>query len=171
MRKITKISRIRSMIKTKLTSPGAHLNCDDLTPNQKLYLWELMKSYGASQGFAYDRFFKEGFREWELLGIDNIKKRFIEEHQKELWTTPEDDGTVGYAGVLATYGDVCNTPGEFYRTLGRVFGLKKQFTEYMKSLGMGTNSVLNHFTNDDWKDYERVGIMAVIDEFESKAVI
>lgn len=156
------------MIKTKFNTPGAHLECNDLTPNQKMLLWDVMKAEGASQGFAYDRFFKEGFREWELIGVDAIKAAFIEEHQRELWTEPEEDGTVGYAAILANYGDTLEREGGFYDTIGRVTGLKKAFTEQMNRMGMGTNQVLQRFTTDNWKPWQRRGIRAIIDDFERR---
>lgn len=158
MRKNTKNHPNLNMIIEKLTQPGSHLNCDDLTPNQKKLLWEIMKRHGASQGFAYDRFFKEGFQLWELLGVDAIKRKFLTEQLADLF--PENNAPVGFIDTI------CKNDGEFYRTLGRVFGLKKVFTDHMGTLGMGSNSVLNKFSSDDWKDYERVGVLAVVDEFE-----
>lgn len=158
MRKNTKNHPNNNMIIEKLTQPGAHLNCDDLTPNQKKLLWEIMKRYGASQGFAYDRFFKEGFLQWELIGINSIKRKFLESHQTDLF--PEGNVPEGFIETI------CQNDGEFYRTLGRAFGLKKIFTDYMGTLGMGSNSVLNKFSTDDWKAYERVGVLAVVGDFE-----
>lgn len=154
------------MIIEKLTQPGAHLNCDDLTPNQKKLLWEIMKRHGASQGFAYDRFFKEGFALWELKGIDTIKRQFLSDRFSELFP---DQTTMPEALVSGAILDtVVVTNGEFYRTLGRTFGMKKVFTDLMGTLGMGSNSVLNKFSTDDWKDYERIGVQAVMQEFETE---
>ena len=166
MRKNTKNHPNINMIIEKLTQPGAHLNCDDLTPNQKKLLWEIMKRHGASQGFAYDRFFKEGFALWELKGIDTIKRQFLSDRFSELFpdqtTMPE---ALASGAILDT---VVATNGEFYRTLGRTFGMKKVFTDLMGTLGMGSNSVLNKFSTDDWKDYERIGVQAVMQEFEKE---
>jgi len=39
----------------------------------------------------------------------------------------------------------------------------------MNTLGMGSNSVINKFSNDDWADYERVGILTILQEFEHEA--
>lgn len=142
------------------------MNCDDLTPNQKKLLWEIMKRHGASQGFAYDRFFKEGFALWELTGIEPIKRKFLNDHFSELFpdqaAEPEASAS---SDILDT---VVATNGEFYRTLGRTFGMKKVFTDHMGTLGMGSNSVLNKFSSDDWKDYERIGVQAVMQEFETE---
>lgn len=152
------------MITDKLANPKTHLVCDDLTPNQKKLLWEVMARYGALQSFAYDRFFKEGFLAWELKGIDQIKRDFLAEHRGEMFPDGVD------ADKLPSEEDMISGAGVFYRVLGMTFGMKKVFTEYMNGLGMGSNSVLNKFSTDDWKAYERVGIMAVMEEFEREAV-
>lgn len=139
------------MILDKMVEPNAHLACDDLTPNQKKHLWTVMMRHGASQGFAYDRFFKEGFREWELLGIDNVKRDFLKKHEDKLG---EADADVG-----------------FYDCIGKA-RLKLAFVDYMGSLGMGSNTVLVRFgknQEEDFKNYERIGIRAVIKEFEREA--
>ena len=72
------------MIVEKITEPKTHLECNDLTPSQKKVLFAVMAKYGALQYFAYDRFFKEGFHEWELKGINQIKRDFIDAHRAEL---------------------------------------------------------------------------------------
>lgn len=144
------------MINEKLCCTKGHLNAEDLTPQEKEVLYIVMTSHGASRGFAYDRFFKEGFSSWEMVGIDNIKHDFLRNHKDEIF--PQ--------GVNVSTADIINVPGAFYRTLGMHFGMKKQFAEYMASLGMGANSVLNKFSADDWKDYERRGIRSIVDEYE-----
>ncbi len=155
------------MILDKLDQPFTHLNCDELTPNQKKHLWEVMMRHGASQGFAYDRFFKEGFSEWELRGVEKIKKDFLKEHERELWTEPDVEGVVGYSAILA-FLDEGND--NFYNIIGRA-RLKLVFVNYMAELGMGANTVLRRFGKEeeqDFKDYERIGIRAVIAEFEQE---
>lgn len=144
------------MLFEKLQKPKTHLQVDDLTPDGKKALWAVMMSHGASQGFAYDRFFKEGFQAWELLGIDNIKRDFINTHKDDIFPK----------GVTPDVPLIINEPGGFYRALGMNFGMKKVFTEYMNRLGMGANSVLYKFSSDDWKEYERIGINAIIKDFE-----
>lgn len=159
-----------NMIIEKLTQPGTYLNSGDLTPNQKKLLWEVMKRHGASQGFAYDRYFKEGFQKWELIGINSIKRQFIVEHYTELFGDSVPALSAGVPTSDNIVDVIIQNDGEFYRTLGRVFGLKKVFTDHMGTLGMGSNSVLNKFSADDWKDYERIGVLAVMQEFEREVI-
>lgn len=146
------------MIVNKISQPKAHLSSDDLTPQEKEILFTLMQKYGASRGFAYDRFFKEGFSLWELEGVDQIKRRFLSEHKKEIFPSE----------VKAKTADIVDGKGVFYRTLGLHVGMKKLFTEFMANLGMGANSVLNKFSTDDWKAYEVVGVLRIAELFEMK---
>lgn len=139
-------------------SEGGHLDCKDLLPDQKLVLWEVMIRHGATQAWAYDRFFKEGFRKWELIGINKIKDDFINEHKAELWHNYADAEIA--IQIQNTY-----KKGEFYMTLSRAQGLKKILREEMNALGMGGNSVLNKFSTDSWKEYELKGVYSLIDEF------
>lgn len=148
------------MIIEKITEPKTHLECNDLTPSQKKVLFAVMAKYGALQYFAYDRFFKEGFHEWELKGINQIKRDFIDTHRAEIFPDGVD------THLLPTIDEMVNGKGVFYRVLGMSFGLKKVFTEHMNQMGMGSNSVLNKFSTDDWSDYERIGVKACIEEFE-----
>lgn len=132
------------MILEKIARPKSHLRKDDLTPAQKKSLWGVMLRHQASQGFSYDRFFKEGFREWELLGIDNIKAQFLREHNVDLG------------------GEV------FYEAIGRA-RLKLAFQSRMREFGMSCLTVLTRFGKKreaDFKEYERVGIHKIVAEFE-----
>ncbi len=148
------------MIANKLSQPRTHLNCDDLTPNQKIFLWEVMARHGAKQGFSYDRFFVKGFFRWELMGITNIKHDFIRAHVDELFPEHSTEDIEKEITRIDSVG------GEFYRLLGRSYGLKKKFHAYISELGMSITTSLKRFSVDDWEDFERVGIRAIIEEFE-----
>ena len=149
------------MILERLTAPRTHLNCDDLTPNQKVLLFDIMQRHEATRGFAYDRFFKEGFDPGELKGIDAIKRDFLTQHISEIF--PEHT-----SGIDALIHDIISKTGEFWRTLGRIPGLKKDFKEYMASLSMCETAVVANFTTDNFRDFQRIGITAVIQEFENE---
>lgn len=148
------------MIADKLSQPRMHLNSDDLTPNQKSFLWEVMARHGAKQGFSYDRFFEKGFFRWELIGITAIKHDFIRAHIKEIFPEQEPED------IEKVVAEIDVVDGEFYRMLGRSFGLKKKFHAYISELGMSTTTSLKRFSADDWEEFERIGIRAIIEEFE-----
>lgn len=60
------------------------LQSSDVSVIDKEKLYSLMEKYGASRGFTYDRFFKEGFRLWELVGVDFVKDFSLEVIRKKL---------------------------------------------------------------------------------------
>lgn len=159
MHKITQNYWINNMISALLTAPRTHLNCDDLTPNQKVLLYDIMQRHEATKGFAYDRFFKEGFDPWEMMGVDAIKRSFLTEHATDIFPEHTD-------GVEALINDIIVLSGEFWRTLGRIPGLKKDFKEYMASLSMCETAVVANFTTDNFREFQRIGINAIISEFE-----
>ena len=101
------------MIVEKITEPKTHLECNDLTPSQKKVLFAVMAKYGALQYFAYDRFFKEGFHEWELKGINQIKRDFIDAHRAEIFPDGVD------THLLPTIDEMVNGKGveEFEREI------------------------------------------------------
>lgn len=149
------------MIIEKITKPKSHLECSDLTPSQKKLLYEVVASYGAVPGFSYNRFFKEGFREWELLGIERVKRDFLKTHYDEIYSPAEVD-----ADILPSPDELVTGKGIFYRALGMKQGMKTAFADYMNELGMGRNAVLQKFTADDWAEWERIGMTTVMQEFE-----
>ena len=128
------------MIIEKLQQPEVHLQCDDLTPNQKKLLAEVMLRHEMKWGLAYNRFFRFGFKEWELKGIDQIKRDFLSQHQEEIFPPNLDMSQ-------PTSDDMVSGKGVFYRMLGMTIGMKKLFMEHMNTLGMGSNSVINKFSN------------------------
>ena len=153
-----------------LIKPHKHLKPNDLSPEEKKNLYALMMKHGASYSFGYDRFFKEGFSEWELIGINAIKKDFLKLHDAEIANAVPDDGNNedrGYAAVLELEAD---NKGGFWNILGQVRSLKSSFREYMSNLGMLSSiTVFNRFSKDNWKDWELIGIYAIIEEYKKNA--
>lgn len=149
-----------------LLIPHKHFKSNDLTVDQKKLLYSIMMKHGASYSLGYDRFFKEGFEKWEMLGINTIKKNFLQLHDKEIANAiPEDssDNDRGYAAVLELNAD---TKGGFWKTLSQVYALRSVFREYMFKLGMLSGvTIMKRFKNDDWKEWELIGINKIIEEF------
>ena len=143
------------MIIDKLTEPRTHLESVDLTPNQKVHLWDVMARYGAKQGFSYKRFFDKGFRQWELQGIDNIKRTFLSTSYPQQLTDTEVT-------------QIVSEPGAFYALLGKQRGLKRLFHLYICSLGMGLTASVGRFRTDDFRPWERVGVRHIMQEFENE---
>lgn len=134
---------------------GKVLPSKDLEPEEKQQLYALMKRYGASQAFSYDRFFKEGFRVWELLGVDWIQTRFLREEGLK-----ED---ADYLSVMQMQKKV--PVGWFWPLLSQHDGMKARFKRKMAQLGMVSDvTVINRFSSSNWKPFERIGVWSIIDQ-------
>ena len=68
----------REKIHTMLSTPGQLLAPADLTADEKKRLYALFTAMGASDAFAYTRFFRDGFAEWELQGIWQCKIDYLD---------------------------------------------------------------------------------------------
>ena len=123
----------------KITLPKSHLKATDLTPEEKIKLYSLMSKYGASMSFSYDRFFKEGFDAWEIEGINNVLRRFCEEH---------------HIAVVQTFDEL---------PVGN--GIRMALYEEMNRIGMCKAVTKRRFTANNWKPFERVGIQQIFTEF------
>ena len=154
----------KQMIINKLTPPGSHLKSDDLTPTQKEQLYEVMRRHEASRGFSYDRFFKEGFKSWEWQGIDGVKRDFLIQNASAIWPDPDNRPT---APDDERYNQVVTERGRFYALISGVHGLRKTFIDHMAAIGMGASQLRLKFPTDEWRDYERIGILSIVREFEA----
>lgn len=131
-------------IAEKLLSPRTAISAQDLTADEKKELYDLLGQYGMAQSTAYLRIFDKGFDEWEIRGIDDIKKEFI-----------ADNDIPHLSGVGK----------EFYSSLPFMSGLKVKLVNLMAELGMEhRNTVNKRFDADDWMPWERHGIRAILHE-------
>ena len=116
-----------------------------MTADEKQALYNLFGRYGATNSFAYQRIFKEGFDEWELLGVDAIIKKFNEDHHINI-----EVGKSMYSSLPDT--DIAS--------------IKTKFCREMAALGMKhRNTISRRFDADNWKEYERIGMRRIINEF------
>ena len=127
---------------------GGHLIVSDLTPDEKKRLYSTVGAYGLSEGTAYNRFFMKGFDPWELEGVDAIKKKFAS-------TIENGEIAASLQGVGAG----------FYQALPEHSGLRMRLVGFMSEKGMIHRATIkNRFDADDWQEWERRGIRAIIDE-------
>ena len=170
------------------TAIGATLSSSDLSADEKKALYAKMATMGATDSFTYNRFFKEGFSEWELDGIIAIKAdylKFLHDEEKIYLEVRcvgerpvEGDSPVPihryFYRIPPKAGENQNfeersfdlaASGDFWRFLGDI-AYRKHFGGWMASRGMKAYiTVARRFTTDDWKEWERVGIRQVIQEF------
>jgi hypothetical protein len=91
------------------------------------------------------RFFRDGFAQWELTGIDTIKEKYL----KDL---PDAD----------------TITNDFWTYLGEL-RRRQAFSDYMRDNGMrSAMTVAKRFAADDWKPFERIGILAILQQFIEK---
>lgn len=135
----------KEQLLSKISVPQGHLEPTDLTPDEKKQLNDLMASNGMSGSTAYVRFFDKGFDEWELRGIDQIKREFCDRY---------------------ALNNLRNTGEGFYSALAGNHGLKTALLNQMTIYGMEhRRTVEKRFDSDDWKPWERIGIRALISNF------
>lgn len=133
------------------------LQSSDISVIDKEKLYSLMEKYGASRGFTYDRFFKEGFRLWELVGVDFVKDFFLRSNQKK--------AVLDYLNVLRLNGG--SGDGWFWTAIGEEWGLRASFKNFMALLGMLSDvTIQKRFSSDNWKEFERIGIVDILRELE-----
>lgn len=149
----------------KIFIPGGILGKDDLTVEEKVSICELLASKGMSETTIRRRLYVVGFSGWEIEGTLNIEKEYLKlpEVAKALLNYKGEDDEEGDVGYLYTLAQ-SEENGVFYDCISRA-KLCTHFQQYMKMRGMASNTtVLDRFTNENWKPYELYGVKAIIEE-------
>ncbi len=151
----------------KITLPRNPFDASEVSVEEKKRIAAAMEAKGLLFSTFYLRFFQKGFDAWEIDGVENCKKQFLElpevaqallEHQGEGYA----EGDKGYSYILALSGE----PGVFYRTLKETDrGLCCKFLRFMEDKGMSPTVARRRFTEEDWKDWEREGVRAALVPF------
>lgn len=120
------------------------LNCrgcstsSDFTAKEKERLFVFFEKHGMTRGTAYNRFFRDGFKLWEIQGINGCVNDFSERN-----------------GLQAI-----DDLDKFYRNLKT----KTQFKEYMKLRGMSKGTVIKYFSpHNTFAEWEKAGVKNLID--------
>lgn len=161
----------------KVTQPNNSLDVNDLTSDEKKNLAEFLSAKGFTDSTFYLRFFQKGFDPWEIQGIENCKNQFLglSDIGKVLLTYVERDALgkeIGDKGYLYTLAK-SDKPGVFYACLKQAAnGLCMRLYNFMEERGMSRTTIIKRFSSDDWKEWEKVGIKALLEEFiESKKAV
>lgn len=167
---------------SKITIPQGILAVNDLTPDEKKQLYAEMQKMGSSENFAYKRFFKEGFSQWEIEGVLSIKLAFLSWLHDEEKIYLEVRNTSGYeyrhfyrippkADEQQNFSELqfdLNAPGDFWRFVGDI-GYRKKFGEFLYAKGMKSyHTVMKRFEADDWREWEKIGIREVTKQLFDK---
>ena len=158
---------------------GGVLDPTDLTADEKKRLYLRMTDNGVSEAFAWTRFFRDGFSAWELVGIVKLKIDYLHYlHTEEkisfevrcVETIPTKDGDVyKYRHFYDVDGEEhsfdITEPGDYWRMLGEI-RKRTDFATWMQQFGMMSEmTVRKRFSTDDWREFERVGVRSIIQEF------
>lgn len=108
---------------------------------EKDYMYMIMEQHEMSRGTAYNRLFRDGFKEWEVLGIEKVMMMYAETND-----IPNS---------------VFNDTKKFFANLET----KVTFKNYMNGLGMGINTVTSHFTEGSFKKWEMIGIRQIVEQY------
>ena len=112
----------------------------DFSAQDKEKLSSSMGKFGMKRGTAYNRFFRDGFKPWQIRGI---------------------------TGCITDYCQCNNIPcpdnnALFFNELDK----KEQFKAYMKDKGMGRVSVGKRFSLWNFDEWELMGIQVLLDKLE-----
>lgn len=139
----------------KIISGGVFVS-SDLTSDEKKRLHALMKHYGASEGYSYNRFFQRGFSQWELKGIEWVKAEYLNVMERE------GTDVSGYRNLTETER---NQPGAFFNFLKEQRHVVR-FDQWMADAGMRSAvTVAKRFGSDNWLPFELRGIESILSEF------
>ena len=166
------IMKIAKKILEKITTPRTFLDVSEISAEEKKKMMSFFAEKGITTTTFYLRFFQKGFFSWEILGVTECKKLFLElpEVAKALLEHIPDDpksleGDKGYLYTLAQ----SDEPGRFYQCLKQVRGLCSLFTDFMEQKGMSPATTIKRFTSDDdWKPWEVEGVRALLQQYMEK---
>lgn len=156
----------------KLLKANTPLNISDIPFSYRLGLLDFLLDYGITNSTFYLRFFRNGFDEWELIGIDECMNRFlsIPRVSQTLNNYVEKDVTgkeIGVKGRLYRLAQKGST-SIFYNCLKKAEkGFCLLFFSYMRDMGMSNPTVIKRFISENWKPWELKGIRNLIEEYEN----
>ena len=151
----------------KICRKNSPLEVNDISADEKKSLAEFLSDKGFTISTFYLRFFQKGFNAWEILGIKNCKKQFLDIPEvdnllSEYVETDALGNEIGKKGYL-TEAAKSEEPGVFYTCLKKASsGLCMKFFAFMEERGMSRTTIIKRFTADDWKPWEQEGIRALL---------
>ncbi len=155
----------------KIFYPNTFFNPGDLSADEKKQMLAVFKRKGFTTSTFYLRFFQKGFAEWEIKGVEECKKQFLQlkDIAKLLLEYVDEDDPQSNSGDKGYYYTLVqsDTPGMFYSCLKKVNrGLCRKFCDFMNERGMSPATTIKRFSTDDsWKPWEKEGIETILKQF------
>lgn len=129
-------------------SPGGTLVSGEFVGGQRERFFAAMESqYDLNPRMLYNRIFKIGFEAWMLMGVDSVKDEFARLYSiLEDWREEREQS--------------------FMELIEEKDIPKMAFYKFIKELGISSTRVIyRRFTDEDWKDWERIGIKQILTEY------
>lgn len=153
----------------KILTPHQCLDVASISVEEKKIILSILAKKGFTTSTFYLRFFSKGFSSWEILGVKECKRQFLQlpDVAKALHEYIDDtckDSLPGDRGYFFTLANSDKT-GEFYRCLRDTrLGLCMKFQDFMLQHGMSPGTTCKRFTLDRWKEWELQGMRSILDD-------
>ena len=165
---------------------GGVLTVSDLSADEKKKIYQHFQQFEATEAWAYDRLFKEGFAAWEMRGVLGCKVDYLERLKNEgvKWEIREAEGSEAVENQIepdlfhfrlyylmpdgTEHSIDLNRKGDWWVMLGEL-KRRVEFGRWMQERGMKSlTTVTKRFSTDDWREFERCGIRNIIKSFCEK---
>lgn len=124
---------------------GTPATSSDFSAREKEDLYVALCAKGMTRSTAYNRLFRDGFRAWELRGVDRLIRDYVAERRLPL-------------AYLAD-------PTKFYVHLP----VKAPFVRYLKERGMSRFTCGTRFRIFNFKPWEREGVASILENYLKKS--
>lgn len=145
------------MLKANIFQPiyeGKLIDGDDLVKEQREAFFQKMESFEMPRSTTFGRFFKKGFAQWEIEGVDAVKRKFVEAYSLNF---PPDYNFL-------------EDKRNFYEILLAFEIPLSDFYDYMKQKGMKSSVTIKcRFALESWKAWEKMGIRKILTDYEREA--
>ncbi len=135
---------MRKLYFAKILNGRGHSKSSDFSVKEKEKLFSFFEGYGMKRGTVYNRFFRDGFKEWELSGVESCINDYCHSNGIE--------------------------PPADMRTFFRESERKEMFISYMSKMGMSRPTVRKRFAAWSFKEWELSGVRNLIDRLLAEEV-
>lgn len=133
-------------------------NSKDFTAEEKQTVFAHFEPYGLQTATCRNRFFRDGWAQWELRGILGCIADFSTD-RPELEAIAIEAAELPITAAVADAQDICH---RFYEALS----VKAHFTAYMEERGISHTSTTAHFRNPMlFQAWELFGINRIFESF------
>ena len=145
---------IRKKVKNILDSTKIGVS-KDFSPEEKKELFEHFERFSLQTATCRNRFFRDGWHEWELRGVIGCMIDYAKSHAEAAGFAVE----VERFGIDDPIEPIRTIIQEFYDSIER----KSDFCDYMDAVGMSRPTTVSHFNNpSQFAAWEIFGIRRLV---------